>query len=507
MGGSSVYLHITGSVDWTYTGSLTAPPRGYQTFATFHSMSFPNLTPEIRYVKVYRADGTEIGRGDFVVPGDKIRVECVVRNSNTNAVLGGFSEQYPMHVKLTNTAEHPTHGLKPFADASHPVQVNGSTVATSLNENTISGANGVSVTLVGNSDTTVSWWAEISGAQGGAVVLSQQLIEDSFSGSVYSTVELVDERPLEPAPDGVDPSDPDSGAGTAWHYTRLPAANENGWNSSAVALRFYPGSYDSMDLTPSGQTPVTLTAASPEWKQEADTAGVELSGQAHDSSTGAISTQRAGKVKIDSTEPRLTLDPALGTLAVDDPGAVASGIWKLHRTDSSGAVGSSARASSVFRDLKAEGAGTGFGADWAGPAAVPATAVPNGYYVVEDAAGNLSTPVKVGATEPPSVERPPGSIVDPDDPNPPTPVGPPVGSGDDVPAPNVTEDSNGLRHAVINETITEIIDPASPPFGGALDAAKATAMMDYRYADASTAQPTTKVDELLDASGGGACRP
>ena len=509
---NNAYLNIWGQIDWKSNSATSAnAPYHEEVSVTFNSMSLPNLSPQIYDVALYRADGTLIDKeNDYVQPGDKVQVRCTVRNSNSAAAAGGFNEQYPMHVKLTNTDEHPTQGLTPFVDADHRVEVRneshiGESTQTSKGDNAIDGANGVPVVLVGTQPTTVSWWAEVSGGQGGAVKLSQELIEDSFQGRQYSTVELVDERPLEPAPDGVDPSDPDSGAGTAWHYTRLPAANENGWNSSAVALRFYPGSYDSMELTPSGQTPVTLTAASPEWKQEADTAGVELSGQAHDSSTGAISTQRAGKVKIDSTAPRLTLDPALGTLAVDDPGAVASGIWRLHRTDSSGTVASSARASSVFRDLKAEGAGTGSGADWAGPAAVPAAAVPNGYYVAEDAAGNRSTtPVKVGATEPPSVERPPGSIVDPDDPNPPTPVGPPVGPGDDVPAPTVTEDGNGLKHAVINETITEMIDPAAPPFGGSLDAAKATALLDYRYADTSTAQPTTKVDELLDASGGGA---
>ncbi|MEC4184810.1 hypothetical protein VJ918_08310, partial [Adlercreutzia sp. R21] len=163
-------------------------------------------------------------------------MECIVRNANPAASSSDFKEQYPMHVKLADTAEHPTRGLTPFADGSHPVQVDGSTTATSLNDNTIQGANGVPVTLVGNDATTVSWWAEISGAQGGAVTLSQQLIEDSFQGSQYATVELVDEHPLTPG-DGTGSGVP----GRDWHYTRLPLANENGWNTSPVTVTFYPG--------------------------------------------------------------------------------------------------------------------------------------------------------------------------------------------------------------------------------------------------------------------------
>ncbi|MEC4184300.1 hypothetical protein VJ918_05695, partial [Adlercreutzia sp. R21] len=146
-----------------------------------------------------------------------------------------------MHIKLADTAEHPTKGLTPFVDGSHPVQVKQgggdfSNVATSASDDTVSGKNGVPVTLVGNTPVTVSWWAEISGVEGGAVTLSQQLVEDSFQGSQYATVELVDEHPLTPG-DGTGSGVP----GRDWHYTRLPLANENGWNTSPVTVTFYPG--------------------------------------------------------------------------------------------------------------------------------------------------------------------------------------------------------------------------------------------------------------------------
>ncbi|MEB1815084.1 hypothetical protein, partial [Adlercreutzia mucosicola] len=69
------------------------------------------------------------------------------------------------------------------------------------------------------------------------------------------------------------------------------------------------------------------------------------------------------------------------------------------------------------------------------------------------------------------------------------------------PAPAVKEDGEGLRHALIEESVSQMIDPAAPPFGGLLEPAEATALMDYRYAASSTAAPTTKVDTLLDADG------
>ena len=67
--------------------------------------------------------------------------------------------------------------------------------------------------------------------------------------------------------------------------------------------------------------------------------------------------------------------------------------------------------------------------------------LPNGWYVAEDAAGNRSAPLKVSGTEPPSVDRPSGSVVDPGDPGYAPPVGPPLGPGSDpVPGPTVKED-------------------------------------------------------------------
>ena len=99
-----------------------------------------------------------------------------------------------------------------------------------------------------------------------------------------------------------------------------------------------------MTLTPSDAAAVTLTGTSPDWVQATDTAGTTLSAQAKNTTTGAVSTQKAGSVKIDTTAPRLTYRAVVGELDIDDSAAVSSGVWKLHRTDATGAV---TRASSV----------------------------------------------------------------------------------------------------------------------------------------------------------------
>ncbi|MVX62014.1 hypothetical protein GKZ27_11235 [Enterorhabdus mucosicola] len=356
----------------------------------------------------------------------------------------------------------------------------------------------MAVVLKGTQSTIVTWEAEVTGTQGDAIVLSQELVEDSFGGTFPHTVELVAERPLLPAPGDADPDDPSSWGtpGHDYHYTRLPAANENGWNTSPVTVTFYPGDYDVMELTPSEGGAKSLTEADPSWTRAADTAGIDLNAQARNRDTGAVSVQKAGKVKIDTSAPRIGDGGALAYTLTDvpsDPSKATSGIWRLHRTDSSGTVASGSR-SSVFREFDLT--------DGDGKATQAVGKLPNGYYRAEDAAGNLSDVLKVGDTEPPGVDRPADSVLDPSDPGAAAPVGPELGPGaDPVPDPTVTEDGEGLKHAVIEESVSEMIDPASPPFGGLLEKSEATAMMDYRYASASTAAPTTQTDELLGADG------
>ena len=71
--------------------------------------------------------------------------------------------------------------------------------------------------------------------------------------------------------------------------------------------------------------PVTVTTeASSEihsgrWTRSEDTAGISLSAQAKDTDSGAVSTQRAGLVKIDTSAPRIEGGGALGYTLTDVP--------------------------------------------------------------------------------------------------------------------------------------------------------------------------------------------
>ena len=474
---NSAHLYFSGQIVWWNNPrtQLAPPSNNLRVTAAFASMELPHFDPVIKEVKLYRKDsGALIGPNDYVAPGTAVRIDAVIQNTNEDA--GG--EEFPLHLKVLGAthADYPTVGVSVSGDAA--------------------AAAGRAVALTGTAAKTVSLDATVTAAAGTGASVGLQLVDDSFGSTYENGALLLNERPLEPAPGTVDPDNPGSGAGTDWHYARFPQANPNGWNNSPVTVRFYPGDFDEMELVASGAGAApskTLAAGDPDWVQAADTAGAALSGQARNTSTGAVSTQKAGTVKVDTTAPRLAYRAVVGQLDIDDSATVTSGVWKLHRTDASGAVAAGARAA-AFREFAL--------ADGNGAAKQAVANVPNGWYVAEDAAGNLSDPLKVSATEPPSVERPPGSVVDPDDPNPPTPVGPPVGPGDDVPAAAVTEDDEGLRHAVINEIISEMIDPAAPPFGGTLDAAKGAALMDYRYAASSPVGIASVSDELLDASGG-----
>lgn len=483
--GDSAYLSLVGNLDWqSLTSSVNAPScMGYVEFQKF---GLPRFDPVISDIRAYRADGTLIDpEKDLVEKGDRVRVVCTVKNQFSDP----RNEEYGVHLKLANTAAYPTKGA---TIASNEPVTAGSDAYTFSGD-------GVPITLKGSTPVEVSYWCTISANKGDEVSISHELVEDSFLSSYFKTLDIVEEQPLVSggAGEGADPDDPSTwgDAGKDYHYTRLPAANVNGWNNSPVTVTFYPGDYDVMDLTPSQGSAKSLTVDDPAWTQSADTAGIDLSAQAKNTNTGAVSVTRAGKVKIDSDAPRLTVTGrALGSYTADDTptdaSKVSSGLWRLHRTGASG-VASDA---TVYREF----ATIGTDGDRAGANQTESLAnLPNGYYVAEDAAGNRSTPLKVGDTEPPTVERP-----DLDGPDAPDPAGPPYDpTKDPVPSPTETEGEDGLRHAVIDETVTEIIDPASPPFEGSLDETDAKAMMDYRYAASSAATIASTTDELLDASG------
>lgn len=467
---NSAYLYFGGQIVWTGKTTHVAPPTtNMEVSLTFQSMTLPHFDPIIKDIRVYRAsDNSLVKPTDTLAPGTPVRVEAVLQNTNASA----DGEQFPLHLKLLGAShgKYPTVGVTP----------------TSGSVNTTTGQ---AVTLVGRTETKVTFNATISQANGAAATLGLQLVDDSFGGTYENGVTLLAAKPLEAAPDTVDPDNPGADAGHAFHYARFPQPNGNGWNNSPVTVRFYPGDFNQMTLTPSGASAVTLTGTSPDWVQATDTAGTTLSAQAKNTTTGAVSTQKAGSVKIDTTAPRLTYRAVVGELDIDDSAAVSSGVWKLHRTDATGAV---TRASSVAQTFPLSAAGDG-----ASTKTVLAPAP--GWYVAEDAAGNLSAPLQVSVAEPPAVTRP-----DPTGPDAPEPAGPPLDPSTPVPDPTTTESADGLKHAVINETISEMIDPSAPPFGGTLDLATAKKIIAYRYSLASNAPGTgtlTETTELLDGAG------
>lgn len=111
--GTSAYIFLMGGLDWDLgagTSEMT-PPQSMEVRLKFQSMSLPHLSPSITSIQLVDPETNRVyGKDDVVEKGTIVRVECVVKNTHAQA----GSEQFPMHVKLANTAEYPTQGLTPF---------------------------------------------------------------------------------------------------------------------------------------------------------------------------------------------------------------------------------------------------------------------------------------------------------------------------------------------------------------------------------------------------------
>lgn len=529
--GTSAYLYFVGIIEWTTSAGAPQPsaPANLQLEATFDSMTLPNLDPEISDITLYRHnDATDaydilVGEDDVLERDEVVQARCTIRNRNTAASAGGYSEQFGMHLKLADTEANPTRGIEPFADSTHPLQVNGSTVATAAGPNTLSGANGVPITLTGNQAVNVTYYARVNQAGGQAVTVSHELVEDSFQGSQFKTVELLAEQPLKPAPDDVDPDDPASGAGKDFHYTRLPRANENGWNNSAtspVRVTFYAGDFDRFTVAAADGTALGELGDREAWVRADDTDGLPITLQAS-SASGAVSSKGTDTIRIDTQAPTLSWDEDANTLTASDEtaagsGKATSGVWKVRQVKADG------RPLTAENVTPASAGATAFGAEGDNTAASPATegtewaftltdgkgnaretlpAVQPGFYVAEDAAGNVSAPFEVrdpsidpGPDGPDGPDNPDGpdgpdnpgnpGTGDPDNPVKPDPDKPSSGDTDPNPGPNpgptapafptitpkpdgtgatapepltptevVTDSSSGLTHAVIHDEL------------------------------------------------------
>ncbi len=484
---SSAYFSITGTA--STTGSPPIFNSGQSIWLTFKSMSLPHLDPAVRSIDVYDAlTGEKIEPKDVIAPNTKVRVVCHVYNNNASSA----GEEFATHFRLDSTT---TRNIS--VDTSQPVKVNGAVVSGSINSST-----GVPVTLkgtnnVGNTanDSVIEYWATMNQSDGAAATVGQVLTDDMFDGSASLTRTLLNARPITPAPDTIDPANPGSGAGTSFHFARRPAANANGWNNSPVTFTFFPGDLmaggvPQLTLTKTGDAlpTATLTADNRTWTRADDTASYPLTLQGSDPDTGVVSQTATDTLKIDTAAPTVSFDSSSGVLTVSDapsdPSKAMSGVWRLYRT---AADGSGAQLVKTFGLTSGNGASS-----------QTISGLANGYYVVEDAAGNQSAPVRVSGVNPPTPSRPSGSLpgggVDP--------VGPPLGDDEPVPEPDIDEADDGTTHATINETVTQIADPTGALFGGSFDAADANALMDYRYAF-TTAVPgvLTTTTELLAADG------
>lgn len=454
--GTSAYLYFVGIIEWATSAGAPQPsaPANLQLEATFDSMTLPNLDPEISDITLYRYnDATDaydilVGEDDVLERDEVVQARCTIRNRNTAASAGGYSEQFGMHLKLADTEANPTRGIEPFADSTHPLQVNGSTVATAAGPNTLSGANGVPITLTGNQAVNVTYYARVNQAGGQAVTVSHELVEDSFQGSQFKTVELLAEQPLKPAPDDVDPDDPASGAGKDFHYTRLPRANENGWNNSAtspVRVTFYAGDFDRFTVAAADGTVLGELGDREAWVRADDTDGLPITLQAS-SASGAVSSKGTDTIRIDTQAPTLSWDADANALTASDEAAAGSdkatsGVWKVRQVKADG------RPLTAENVTPASAGATAFGAEGDNTAASPATegtewaftltdgkgnaretlpAVQPGFYVAEDAAGNVSAPFEV---RDPSIDPGPDGPDGPDNPDGPDGPGDP-GPGD-----------------------------------------------------------------------------
>lgn len=462
LGSNSAYLYLGGRCRWENLSDLSTDkhPENVLAQMQFESIELPHFDPKIKDIKIYdKETGKEIKANDVIKPGTKVRVVCQVWNANSSA----GNEQFPVHVKQDASL---VQNFTP--DASVKVKVNGAATNESLTQ-----GDGVSVSLKGQNVTLIEYEGTIGSGLAKATKVGYTLTDDIFKSTDSQQLTLLEASSLVLGPDN--PEGSDLTPGTDYHYTRLPAPNENGWNNTPVAVKFYPGDHDSFTITPFSATSIILTASTPQWVRTEDVDRLALSYQAANSFTGVPSDTASDVMRIDTTPPTVSLDRDAGSLVVDDnataqAAGVSSGVWRLYETDAAG-VPSFTVQTFALTD---------------GKGAVSQT-VPNiayGFYVAEDAAGNKSSVFQVKEPSAPEATRPPGTTLP------------------EPPQPDTTSDPDGTKHAVYEETVEQEIDRHTPLFEGALDATDARGIVEDRWQFISDAgELLTATVELLSADG------
>lgn len=490
--GDSAYFFVGGAIGWRVLNDPSAlcAPDNMQIACTFRSISFPNLDTVLTSA-LYRLN-KETGKFDIPVSdidelsrNDVVQVRCTVKNANP-AASGIINERFSLHLKLSRTDEHPTWGLDPFADDSHPVTVDGDVLDLTVDSAPLTGGTGVPLVIEGyNNPVVVTYYARVSEQGAQSVKISHELTEDTFQVSQFHTIGLTS---LKPAPD-----DPSLIPGRDYHYTRIPVANENGWNNSPVSITFAPGDFDELTIADANDTPIDggiLTADKPIWTRILDTDHLPLQLHARNTTAGNIAGSGTELIKIDTLAPTITHNSKTGAIIISDAapansGKATAGVWKVRRVK---ADGRPLEAESVTPGGDAALAGTADAAaphadtgqtDWLfpltngnGAATQTISNIQPGYYVAEDAAGNVSPIVEVKDDEvptppvdptPPDPDKPDQPVI-PDDPtNAPafpviTPKPDPTHPNEHAPKPLTpssvdTDPSTNLTHAVVEDTL------------------------------------------------------
>ena len=438
----SARLGFNGLVTWQVTAAVPeAVVRAH-----FDEAKYTTYTPQFVETTILNSAGLPMSEDEKkqVRDGDIITVQAKVNNTFSDG------DPVPVHLKLSDSTTYPTAMLNFDSTTwgsgqSQQVTVDG-VVVPDIN------ITGTGIPLPCKSGgTVVTYRAMVENPTNKAVTVGQMIEDDFFLSKQYSGTELAPAQPLVP----YDPQDPAAGQpGSDYHYSRLPAANPNGWNNTPVEVTFYPGDFDTLIIQDEDDGQVVLQGSTTQQKYQQELEEKQLEFWAEDSNEGIISVKKSDQLRIDLTTPQLFFSG--DTLTLTDN---LSGVWKLQKKQSDGSFADW----QVF-DLT----------DGVAPLSQALSISQNGVYRAVDAAGNISVPSAFSPVDPPDVGRP--------DPDGTPPVGPVVDPSNPMPVPDSTVDADtGLKHTIITENIFEYIDEQTPLYGGRFTAAHAQALMDYRY--------------------------